>query len=175
MSHNYADRDVKLDYPVLEQEQLYQGDPVVNQPRTVRKYPNRRLYDLEERRYIDLGEIREMVTSGVDLIVIDRRTGTDVTSSVLLQVIIALEQGGGRLLSSELMLEIIRSHEQAPQTLTASYLEQSLNLLKEYDQQCATAHAAAYEPAEQIAQRLAQMHYQRWRAAKDEIYCKLTS
>ena len=45
----------------------------MSEPRTIKKYPNRRLYDTEESRYITLADIRRLVLEKVDFIVIDNR------------------------------------------------------------------------------------------------------
>ena len=145
------------------------------EPRIIRKYPNRRLYDLTESRYVTLWELRKMVTLGVDFVVVDKLTGEDVTRPVLLRVITAFEQSRVGFLSQEFLLQVIRSQEHVSQgLLTASYLEQSLNLLKDRDEPLDSGCAANDEAAEEMAQRLAQKHYQTWRAVQDQICLKLT-
>lgn len=54
----------------------------------IRKYENRRLYDTEHSRYINLDEIARLVRSGREVLVEDARTGEDVTRFVLAQVIL---------------------------------------------------------------------------------------
>ena len=44
------------------------------QPRVIKKYPNRRLYDTEESKYITLQQIRDLVLAEVPLIHLDDRT-----------------------------------------------------------------------------------------------------
>ena len=60
--------------------------------RVIKKYPNRRLYDTVESRYITLDDVRRLVLEGVDFGVIDKRTQQDITRPVLLQVIAEQEQ-----------------------------------------------------------------------------------
>ena len=55
--------------------------------RVIKKYPNRRLYDTEESRYITLADVKELVMIKVDFEVIDKKTGEDITRQILLQVI----------------------------------------------------------------------------------------
>ncbi len=43
------------------------------EPRVIKKYPNRRLYDTVESRYITLADIRQLVNDKVDFLVIDKR------------------------------------------------------------------------------------------------------
>jgi polyhydroxyalkanoate synthesis repressor PhaR len=79
--------------------------------RVIKKYPNRRLYDTEESRYITLADIRELVVDGTDLVVIDKKTGDDITRCILLQVICERETNGGAILSLEFLSQIIRQQE----------------------------------------------------------------
>ena len=62
--------------------------------RVIKKYPNRRLYDTETSRYITLSDVRELVIDRIDFQVIDKKTGEDITRTILLQVISEQEQHG---------------------------------------------------------------------------------
>ena len=55
--------------------------------RVIKKYPNRRLYDTEESRYITLSDVRDLVLKKIDFVVIDKKSGDDITRTILLQVI----------------------------------------------------------------------------------------
>ncbi len=57
------------------------------EPRVIKKYPNRRLYDTELSRYITLADLRDRVVEGVDFVVQDANSGEDITRSILLQII----------------------------------------------------------------------------------------
>src|ERR1700682_5928690 len=59
----------------------------MSEPRIIKKYPNRRLYDTVESRYITLSDIRRLVLDKVEFVVIDKKTQEDITRSILLQVI----------------------------------------------------------------------------------------
>lgn len=84
--------------------------------RVIRKYPNRRLYDIEESRYITIEDVHRLVVKQVEFKVIDRRDDTDVTRVVLLQVIADLERKGVSLLSREALCELIRGAGNRPPT-----------------------------------------------------------
>ena len=71
--------------------------------RTIKKYPNRRLYDTAVSRYITLAEIRELVMDGEPFRVIDKRDRTDITRSILLQVIAEQEEGGNPIFTLSLI------------------------------------------------------------------------
>ena len=80
-------------------------------PRVIRKYPNRRLYDTVESRYVTLADIRRLVVERIDFVVLDRKTQQDITRSILLQVI-AEQEGGGTesLMSRDFLSQVIRSY-----------------------------------------------------------------
>ena len=59
--------------------------------RLLKKYPNRRIYDTEESRFITLSDVREMVLSHEDFQVVDSKTGNDLTRTTLLQIIADLD------------------------------------------------------------------------------------
>lgn len=86
-------------------------------PRVIKKYPNRRLYDTKESRYVTLEDLRCLVTGECDFVVLDRKTGENITRSVLLQII--RDQDGDSVLSEQFLAQVIRCHGcRDPQTLT---------------------------------------------------------
>ena len=98
----------------------------MSEPRTIKKYPNRRLYDTVESRYITLADIRRLVIDRVDFIVIDKKSQTDITRSILLQVISEQEHDGEPLMSRDFLSQVIRSYGGTTRAVVGSYLEQSL-------------------------------------------------
>ena len=100
----------------------------MSEPRTIKKYPNRRLYDTVESRYITLADIRRLVIERVDFVVIDKKTQGDITRSILLQVIAEQEHDGEPLMSRDFLSQVIRSYGDAMRSMVGSYLEQSLKL-----------------------------------------------
>ncbi|KTD00979.1 PHB/PHA accumulation regulator DNA-binding domain protein [Legionella geestiana] len=98
--------------------------------REIRKYPNRRLYDLTKSRYITMDTLRAYVIDGLAFTVIDAKTGEDLTSNVLLQILMEMQSGGTRLLHPELLRQLIRLlHHPLAQSVQAS-LNQSLQALE---------------------------------------------
>ena len=57
-------------------------------PRRIKRYGNRKLYDLDGKRYVTLENVAAMVAGGQDVEVIDQRTGEDLTSLTLAQVLL---------------------------------------------------------------------------------------
>ena len=103
--------------------------------RIIKKYPNRRLYDTEVSRYITLLEIRELVLAGEDFQVIDKHSGDDITRSILLQVISEQEEGGDPIFTTEVLTQIIRFYGDSMQNSMSRYLELSLQLFIDQQQQ----------------------------------------
>ncbi len=104
-------------------------------PRIIKKYPNRRLYDTEISRYITLDEIRQLVLEGIEFEVQDSRDGSDITRSILLQVISEQEEGGNPIFSTEVLTRFIRLYGDSMQPSISRYLELSLSSFAEQQQQ----------------------------------------
>jgi polyhydroxyalkanoate synthesis repressor PhaR len=98
----------------------------MSEPRTIKKYPNRRLYDTVESRYITLADIRRLVLERIEFVVIDKKSQSDITRSILLQVIAEQEHDGEPLMSRDFLSQVIRSYGVSTRGLVGPYLEQSL-------------------------------------------------
>ncbi len=98
----------------------------MSEPRVIKKYPNRRLYDTVESRYITLADVQRLVMEKIDFVVVDKKNNADITRGILLQVISEQEQKTEPILTQEFMIQVIRSHGGNMQDLVGSYLEQSV-------------------------------------------------
>lgn len=96
--------------------------------RVIKKYPNRRLYDTQESRYITLNDVRQLVLDDEEFEVIDKKTGENITRSILLQLISEQELHGESVMSEDFLAQIIRAHGEAMPTMVRGYLEKSLEL-----------------------------------------------
>jgi len=76
--------------------------------RIIKRYENRKLYDTEDRRYISLEEIAELIRNGVEVQVIDNTNGEDITTQTLTQVIFEEGKKGRNPLSKDLLHSVIR-------------------------------------------------------------------
>jgi len=99
--------------------------------RTIKKYPNRRLYDTEISKYITLEDVKRLVLDGVDFKVIDVKTEEDLTRSILLQIIADQEHNGEPLFSTRTLTQLIRSYGNVYQSAFAEYLQNTLEILAE--------------------------------------------
>nr|WP_130620482.1 polyhydroxyalkanoate synthesis repressor PhaR [Dyella amyloliquefaciens] len=103
-----------------------------------KKYPNRRLYDTEISSYITLEEVRQLVLDGETFEVRDAKSGEDLTRSVLLQIISEHEEKGQPMLSPQLLSQIIRFYGDSLQGFMGPYLERSLQVFLDQQQQFRT-------------------------------------
>ena len=94
--------------------------------RVIKKYPNRRLYDTADSRYITLANIRDLVIADVEFAVIDKKSGDDITRPILLQVISEQEQLGDPIMSKVFLAHIIRAYGNGAPGLLARHLEKSI-------------------------------------------------
>jgi len=106
----------------------------VSEPRTIKKYPNRRLYDTEISSYITLDDVRQLVIEHTPFTVIDARSKKDITRSILLQIIFEREEDGEPIFSTEMLESIVRFYGDELQSAMSSYFEQSLRLFVEQQQ-----------------------------------------
>ena len=96
------------------------------EPRTIKKYPNRRLYDTAISSYITLEDVKHLVMECTPFRVIDARSSDDITRSILLQIISEQEEQGNPIFTTEVLAHIIRFYGDTLQGMMGSYLEKSL-------------------------------------------------
>jgi polyhydroxyalkanoate synthesis repressor PhaR len=108
----------------------------MSEPRVIKKYPNRRLYDTVESRYITLSDVRKLVIEHIEFVVVDKKNNTDITRSILLQVIAEQEHLPEPILSQDFMVNVIRSYGSSSHLQVGGHLEQSLrSFISEQPQQ----------------------------------------
>jgi len=104
-------------------------------PRVIKKYPNRRLYDTRISSYITIEDVRQLIVEGEEFEVLDAKSGEDLTRQVLLQIIAEHESDGEPMLSTQLLSQIIRFYGDSLQGFMGSYLERSMQMFLEQQQQ----------------------------------------
>ena len=100
---------------------------MTSQPRIIKKYPNRRLYDTETSSYITLSDVKKLVLDQIEFKVEDAKTKEDLTRSILLQIILEEETAGAPMFSSDMLSQIIRFYGNAMQGMMGSYLEKNIH------------------------------------------------
>jgi polyhydroxyalkanoate synthesis repressor PhaR len=96
--------------------------------RLIKKYPNRRLYDTEESRYVTLAEVKQLVMRAIPFRVVDSQTEEDLTRAILLQIIMEQEAGGAPLFTAAMLERFIRFYGDTAQAAFTTFLDQSLDL-----------------------------------------------
>lgn len=97
------------------------------EPVTIKKYANRRLYNTGTSTYVTLEDLANMVKEGEDFVVYDAKNGDDITHSVLTQIIFEQENKGQNLLPITFLRQIIRFYGDSMQMLVPRYLEASID------------------------------------------------
>ena len=101
-----------------------------DQPTTIKKYANRRLYNTGTSTYVTLEDLAAMVKEGEDFLVYDAKTGDDITRSVLAQIIFEQENKAGQnLLPTTFLRQLIRFYGDSMQMVVPKFLEQSIATL----------------------------------------------
>lgn len=104
-----------MNTPAAEQE------PVV-----IKKYANRRLYDTGTSAYITLEDLCARVKSGREFVVVDAKSGQDLTRQVLTQIILEQEIKGFQVLPTSFLRNVIRFYDDKMQGVLQPYLEASM-------------------------------------------------
>ncbi len=93
---------------------------------TVKKYPNRRLYDTEQSRYITVDELAERVRAGRDVRVLDAKTDEDLTQTTLVQLLV--EGKRAHLLPVPLLHQLVRMGDDALAEFFGRYMTWALEV-----------------------------------------------
>lgn len=86
---------------------------MTDEPIRIRRYPNRRLYDRSQRRYVTLGDIEELVRQGRTVEVQDSRTGEDITRQILAQILLERHPDKMELFPAALLHGLLRANDLA--------------------------------------------------------------
>lgn len=84
----------------------------MKQPKVIKRYANRKLYDTERSCYVTLEEISQMIKEGEDVQVVDNKTKDDLTAVTLAQIIVEEEKKVARM-PLKLLRSIIQSGNEA--------------------------------------------------------------
>jgi polyhydroxyalkanoate synthesis repressor PhaR len=83
------------------------GEERLREPKVIKRYTNRKLYDTVESRYVTLDEIAQMIKGGAEVKIVDNRTKEDLTSVTLAQIIFEEEKKRSQM-PLGMLREIIR-------------------------------------------------------------------
>jgi len=98
----------------------------------IKRYPNRKLYDTEAKRYITLDGISELIRGGEEVVVVDHTTEEDLTAVTLTQIIFEQEKKKGGFLPKSVLTGLVQAGGDTLNTLRRS-LTVPLDLFHQVD------------------------------------------
>jgi polyhydroxyalkanoate synthesis repressor PhaR len=96
--------------------------------RVIKKYSDRRLYDSSASRYVKLEDVARMVRDGVDVKVVDARSGKDLTYVTFTQIILEDAREREAPLPLQLLQQLVRASDKATHEFLSWYLNSTLDL-----------------------------------------------
>ncbi len=106
----------------------------------IKKYANRGLYNPGTSSYITLEDIAEMVREETDFVVLDAKTGDDITHQILTQIILDQENSGKQqMLPVSFLRDLIGMYGNSMQSMIPGYLEASMASFRKNREELAAA------------------------------------
>jgi polyhydroxyalkanoate synthesis repressor PhaR len=102
--------------------------------RTIKRYPNRKLYDTEKKKYITLKGIAELIRQGEEIRVIENATGQDLTPITLSQIIFDQEKEQGGIIPRSVLAGLIQTGEHRLSSIQRSFLS-SIGFIRQVDEE----------------------------------------
>lgn len=108
----------------------------------IKKYPNRRMYDTVNSRYVNLSAIAQLIKGGNQVEVSDASTGEDLTKVILTQIILEEEKDQRNLLPADVLHQLIEFGESAYGEFLRQFLSSGFEAYRESQQRLQeTLHA----------------------------------
>ena len=105
----------------------------------IKKYPNRKLYDMDSKQYITLDGIAELIRQDEDIQVIDNATGQDITAVTLTQIILDQERN---------------QHSILPHTFLAGWIQASGNRINSLQKNLSSSLGFLHDVDKEIKRRI---------------------
>lgn len=78
----------------------------MNRIRVIKKYSNRKLYDVDTSTYVNLSDIKEMILQNQSVKIIDHTSGVDITNLTLKTACFELSN-----MPDNVLLDLIKKYE----------------------------------------------------------------
>ena len=121
-----------------------------DEPTVIKKYANRRLYDTGRSSYVTLDDLREMVQEGHDFVVVDAKSGEDLTRGVLTQIIADQESTDETLLPTNFLKTLIGFYGDNAQPFLPSYLEQTMSVFAQNQENMQKQFAKSFSEMHEV-------------------------
>ena len=140
--------------------------------RVIKKYPNRRLYDTAESKYVTLNDVRKLVLDGVGFCVIDKKSGDDITRNILLQIIIEQEDEGEPLFTTDVLEQIIGFYGDSVQDVAGDFISQSLDLFRKQQERFGNQVREAMEanPMSSVLGEMTKQNMEMWKKMQSSFF-----
>ena len=122
--------------------------------RVIKKYENRKLYDVEAKRYVRLSELVELIRAGEEIQVIDNASGADITVATLAKAI--SEGSEPSYLPSRVLHEILRAGGNVV-TSGVNQIEQAVNRVVQRSVERAGSSRAIRNELTELRERLSKL------------------
>lgn len=96
----------------------------------IKKYENRRLYDVTNSRYVNLDDVARILQHGDDVRVVDAATGDDITRLILTQIIVEGAKAPDSGFPLDMLREMVVASGRASQESAIGYTRAMLDLYK---------------------------------------------
>ena len=94
----------------------------------IRRYPNRRLYDMTRSKTVTLDELHGLVRKGYQIKVTETATGVDITPRVLTQMILDLDSGKLEMFPSDLLHAVLQANEKLVGAFMETHFRKALEV-----------------------------------------------
>jgi polyhydroxyalkanoate synthesis repressor PhaR len=96
----------------------------------IKKYENRRLYDVTHSRYVNLDEIARAVQDGLDIQVLDATSGEDITRFVMTQIITECAKAPDSVFPLDILRQMVVASGKASQESAMNYMRAVTDMYK---------------------------------------------
>lgn len=126
----------------MARKKYVEGDVI-----TIKKYANRRLYNTASSSYVTLEHLAEMIKNGDEFVVVDAKSGEDLTRSVLAQIIFDHESSDQTLLPLPFLRQLIGLYGNGMQSMVPAYLQSAMETLTQNQEKVREAMMSGQGPA----------------------------
>ncbi|MCB9993159.1 MAG: polyhydroxyalkanoate synthesis repressor PhaR [Hyphomicrobiaceae bacterium] len=105
----------------------------------IKRYASRKLYDAGARVYVTLDDIAKYIRDGKQVRVVDKDTGEDLTSQILIQIIADRDAKGESALPNDVLTDLVRMYHSQTSALTPAFLTQAVEMFQKQQQELAAA------------------------------------
>lgn len=102
---------------------------------TIKKYPNRSLYDTNQSKYISISDLRQYVLDDVTFEVQDAKSKKDITRQVLLQIITEAENEGNPMFTTDVLTRFIKMYGNSMTGALNGFIDQMSSMIDQQTKQ----------------------------------------